>query len=186
MGAARRFAERLQSLGGVRGEVVMLDDYRIGACRGCGACFDRGESRCPLEDDRDALIEKIMASDGVAFASPNYTLQVSGVMKVFLDRLGFLCHRPRFHSRLFQPAFPASSLLALIAFRMARTSYRLMLSEQMRNHEYCREGGWFESDYYYPTHLGPFKKAVAAIIDRAMAGMRPREAASPRGECTAS
>ncbi len=54
-----------------------------------------------MKDDRDVLIEKIMASDGVVFASPNYSFQVSALMKVFLDRLGFAFHRPRFFGKTF-------------------------------------------------------------------------------------
>ncbi len=61
----------------------------------------RGEERCPLKDDRDLLIEKMMTSDGVVFASPNYSFQVSAIMKTFLDRLGFVFHRPRFHGKTF-------------------------------------------------------------------------------------
>jgi len=40
-----------------------------------------------------------MRSDGVVFASPVYSFQVSGHMKAFLDRLGFAFHRPRFHGK---------------------------------------------------------------------------------------
>jgi multimeric flavodoxin WrbA len=54
-----------------------------------------------LKDDRDVLIEKVMASDGVVFASPNYSFQVSAIMKTFLDRLGFAFHRPRFFGKTF-------------------------------------------------------------------------------------
>ncbi len=54
-----------------------------------------------MKDDRDVLIEKIMASDGVVFASPNYSFQVSAIMKAFLDRLGFAFHRPRFFGKTF-------------------------------------------------------------------------------------
>jgi NAD(P)H-dependent FMN reductase len=61
----------------------------------------RGEEGCPLKDDRDVLIEKMIASDAVIFATPNYSFQVSGIMKVFLDRLGFVFHRPNFHGRTF-------------------------------------------------------------------------------------
>ena len=43
----------------------------------------------------------MMASDGVVFASPNYSFQVSGLMKTFLDRLGFAFHRPRFFGKTF-------------------------------------------------------------------------------------
>jgi multimeric flavodoxin WrbA len=97
--AASRFLERLQSFGDVRGEIVFLGDYDLGLCRGCKICFMRGEERRPLKGDRDALIGKMMASDGVVFASPNYSFQVSAIMKAFLDRLGFLLHRPRFHGK---------------------------------------------------------------------------------------
>ena len=54
-----------------------------------------------MKDDRDVLIEKMMASDGVVFASPNYSFQVSALMKAFLDRLGFAFHRPRFFGKTF-------------------------------------------------------------------------------------
>ncbi len=97
----QQFLDNLQALGGVECEMVSLKDYRIEGCRGCLACFTRGEERCPGRDDRDALIAKIEASDAVVFASPNYSFQVSGLMKTFLDRLGFVFHRPRFFGKTF-------------------------------------------------------------------------------------
>ena len=238
--AARQFLEGLEAFGDVCGEIVVLSDYSLGVCRGCKNCFERGEDRCPLKDDRDALIEKITASDGVAFASPNYSFQVSAITKMFLDRLGFLFHRPRFHgktstgivvqgafggaklvkylgfvgggmgfnvvkgscvrtlepmdenalarmkktlakhsrrfhTRLVRPACPRPSLLGLMVFRMSRMSMKLMLGEKQRDYIYYRDKGWFESDYYYPAHLGPFKKAAGALFDGAAALMfRPR------------
>ncbi|HSQ79430.1 MAG TPA: NAD(P)H-dependent oxidoreductase [Candidatus Bathyarchaeia archaeon] len=99
--AVRQFLDDLQAFGDVETELVTLSDYQIGTCRGCRLCFDRGEENCPLKDDRDVLIGKIMASDGVVFASPNYSFQVSGMLKVFLDRLGFVFHRPRFFGKAF-------------------------------------------------------------------------------------
>ena len=99
--AVRQFLDNLQSLGDVEGEIVVLSDYQIGICRGCKVCFMRGEEFCPLKDDRDVLIEKMMSSDGVVFACPNYSFQVSALMKLFLDRLGFVFHRPRFFGKAF-------------------------------------------------------------------------------------
>ncbi len=101
LSAVRRFLDDLQSLGDVESEIVTLSDYRLGTCRGCRLCFDRGEESCPLKDDRDVLIEKMMTSDGVVFASPNYSFHVSALMKIFLDRLGFAFHRPRFFGKTF-------------------------------------------------------------------------------------
>jgi multimeric flavodoxin WrbA len=234
--AARKFLDKLESVAvargqvGIRGEIVVLGDYKLGLCRGCKLCCSRGEELCPLKDDRDALIEKMEGSDGVVFASPNYSFQVPAAMKLFLDRLGFLFHRPRFHGKAFtsivvqaifrggqivkyldflgggmgfqvvkgscsrtlepmngkaqarmektleeqgrrfhaqllRPTHPAPSLLGLMVFRMARTNARLNLGEAMRDHTFFRDGGLFQSDYYYPTRLGPFKKAAGAFFD---------------------
>jgi multimeric flavodoxin WrbA len=99
--AVCQFMNSLQSLGDIEYEIVSLSDYRLGTCKGCKLCFDKGEEFCPLKDDRDVLIEKIVASDGVVFASPNYSFQVSAIMKIFLDRLGFAFHRPRFFGKTF-------------------------------------------------------------------------------------
>ena len=99
--AVLQFLNNLQALGDVEYEIVVLSDHHIGTCRGCRLCMDKGEEFCPHKDERDVLIEKIMASDGIVFASPNYSFQVSAIMKIFLDRLGFVFHRPRFFGKTF-------------------------------------------------------------------------------------
>jgi multimeric flavodoxin WrbA len=99
--AVGQFLSVLESLGEVEHEIVALSDCNLEVCRGCKACFDKGEPLCPLKDDRDLLIEKMMTSDGVIFASPNYSFQVSAIMKIFLDRLGFVFHRPCFFGKAF-------------------------------------------------------------------------------------
>lgn len=99
--ATKKFLDNLKSLGEVEYEIVHLGGRRLEACTGCQRCFDRGEERCPLKDDRDALIAKMAGSDGVVFATPNYSFHVSALMKVFLDRLGFMFHRPRFFGKAF-------------------------------------------------------------------------------------
>jgi multimeric flavodoxin WrbA len=228
--AVQQFLNSLTSLGDVEYEIVALTDYKLEMCRGCKNCFRKGEEFCPLKDDRDVLIEKMMESDGVVFASPSYSYQVSAIMKIFLDRLGFVFHRPRFfgktftsivaqgiyggskivkyldfigmglgfnvvkgscttaldpmsekarqkidaisaahsrrfHAGLLQPSYPVPSLLKLGAFRAVRTSMRLMLDETSRDYTHYRDKGWFESDYYYPTHLNGLKRAVGSLID---------------------
>jgi hypothetical protein len=88
-------------MGDVEGEIVRLSDYRLETCKGCQVCFQKGEEHCPLKDDRDVLAEKMMASDGIVLASPNYSFQVSALMKAYLDRLRFAFHRPRFFGKAF-------------------------------------------------------------------------------------
>jgi hypothetical protein len=71
----------------------------------------------------------------------------------------------RLHERLLRSAYPVPSLLALMMFRMGRTGVRVGLPEDRPDHVYYRDRGWFESDFYYPTHLGPLKKAAGALFD---------------------
>ena len=99
--AVVKFLSTLQSMGDIDYEIVRLSDYQLKVCRGCKLCCDKGEHLCPLKDDRDVLIEKMMMSDGVVFATPNYSFQVSAIMKIFLDRLGFVFHRPRFFGKTY-------------------------------------------------------------------------------------
>lgn len=96
-----KLLNNLKLLGDIEYEIVSLSDYRLGICRGCKLCTDKGEELCPLKDDRDLLIEKMHKSDGIIFASPNYSFNLSGLMKVFLDRLGFAFHRPQFFGKVF-------------------------------------------------------------------------------------
>lgn len=99
--AVETFLGHLREQGDVETELVVLSHHRIGTCQGCRRCFDHGEEFCPLQDDRDLLIGKMLSSDGVVFASPTYSFQVSAIMKIFLDRLGFAFHRPRFFGKVF-------------------------------------------------------------------------------------
>jgi len=99
--ASEQFLQKLQSLGDIEYDIVSLSDYNLLTCKGCKLCTDKGEALCPLKDDRDRLIKKMKNSDGVIFASPNYFFQVSALMKLFLDRLGFFGHRPCFFGKTF-------------------------------------------------------------------------------------
>ncbi len=62
--AIQQFFEQLNISGEVKSEIVILNDYNIGICRGCKQCFEKGEEYCPVKDDRDILIEKMIQSDG--------------------------------------------------------------------------------------------------------------------------
>jgi multimeric flavodoxin WrbA len=99
--ASEQFLKKLQTLGNIEYEIVRLSDYHLEPCKGCKSCTDKGEEFCPLKDDRDTLIEKMINSDGIIFSSPTYIFQVSAFMKLFLDRLAFFFHRPRFFGKTF-------------------------------------------------------------------------------------
>jgi multimeric flavodoxin WrbA len=86
----------MRGLGEVEFDYLWLRDADLRPCRGCCACFWGGEERCPLDDDRADIERRMLASDGVIFASPVYALSMTGLMKTLLDRLAYALHRPRF------------------------------------------------------------------------------------------
>ena len=77
-------------------EIIHLGSQNIEFCSGCRACFERGESFCPRKDDIATIVASMHASDLLVFASPVYVDDVSGLMKNFIDRLAYFCHRPGF------------------------------------------------------------------------------------------
>jgi multimeric flavodoxin WrbA len=82
-------------------EYLFLKQSDLKLCTGCHLCMTKGEGFCPLQDDRDAIIRKMEESDGVILASPTFSMNVSWVMKNFMDRLSYLQHRPRFFRQKF-------------------------------------------------------------------------------------
>lgn len=98
--ACEEFKEHLQKVCPVEFDYVWLGNARIEPCRGCFTCFPHGEEKCPLRDDDVGVIEqKMLDADGVIFASPVYSANVSGQMKTFIDRLSYTGHRPRFFGK---------------------------------------------------------------------------------------
>lgn len=75
-------------------ETLFLADHDVRPCRGCRACFDHGEERCPLNDDVSLIRAKMDAADSLIVASPVYVDDVSGRIKSWMDRLAYLSHRP--------------------------------------------------------------------------------------------
>ncbi len=95
------FGKRLESLDTIDFEYLFLKDYNLGICTGCFLCLSKGEGYCPHQDDLGMLLRKIAAADGVVFATPNYALQVTAIMKNLLDRMAFVFHRPRYFDKTF-------------------------------------------------------------------------------------
>jgi multimeric flavodoxin WrbA len=68
----------------------VLGEMNINYCRGCRQCeIDR---KCVQIDDMGILLDSIIDSDIVLLASPSYWGDVTGQMKVFIDRSLPLCN----------------------------------------------------------------------------------------------
>jgi NAD(P)H-dependent FMN reductase len=92
--AVQEIEAQLKTLGEVEVEYLWLADANIQPCRGCFACLSYGEQRCALKDDRDPIIARMAAADGLILAAPTYCNNMPGLMKSWIDRNAYLFHRP--------------------------------------------------------------------------------------------
>lgn len=87
-------------------EVIDLSRMQISGCDGSLVCVEQGEEYCPHYGEIAAIVSAMQQADGVIFASPVHSFQVSALMKNFIDRLVFVTHRPCFFGK---PALVISS-----------------------------------------------------------------------------
>ena len=66
-------------------EKISLIGKRISFCHGCLACQKIG--RCVIDDDVNAIMSKVLEADAVCWATPIYYYEMSGQMKVLIDRM---------------------------------------------------------------------------------------------------
>lgn len=93
---ARAFMEGARA-SGAEVEMVMLRDKKIGYCTNCLQCYayaGEGIAPCSIKDDMDGIIPRIVAADGVLFASPVHNGFVTGLMTVFWERFSWRVARP--------------------------------------------------------------------------------------------
>ncbi len=90
----KRIEDELNKLGSYEFEYVFLSDLKLKICKGCHTCLFVDEEKCPLKDDSKKIYQKMLEAEGLVFVSPVYVMNVSALMKNFIDRMCFLCHRP--------------------------------------------------------------------------------------------
>jgi multimeric flavodoxin WrbA len=82
---------------GATTETIVLSGGNVLPCLACDTCHRKG--RCPQKDEFEPIKEKILESDGIVLASPNYISSVSAQMKAFMDRCCGVIHRMAFEGK---------------------------------------------------------------------------------------
>lgn len=73
--------------GGHAVERIALDGRSINGCLGCARCREHPDGiACVQQDDAVAIMERMVAADGVLFASPVYFWGFSAQIKLLIDR----------------------------------------------------------------------------------------------------
>ncbi len=76
-------------------KTINLSDYNIMYCTGCTSCYQTLE--CCLKDDLAGIINEMEKADAFVIISPSYWADITGQLKVFIDRFTPFCntHFPR-------------------------------------------------------------------------------------------
>jgi multimeric flavodoxin WrbA len=134
-----RLGNILASMGGVEFEHIALKDIVIQPCRGCFLCFYRGVDACPLHDDKPELARKLDEADAVVFATPVYSMHVSYLLKIFMDRFAYNFHRPRYFGKY------AVGLAVAGVSGLKETLGYLKLVAQAWGYEYLGDMGYIDT-----------------------------------------
>ncbi len=86
--------------GEIEYKLFSADQKKINFCCGCCSCFNKGF--CPFDtaDAMGALKDEMLQSDLIILSSPVYAHNVTGNMKVFLDRISYWMHLFRLTGKL--------------------------------------------------------------------------------------
>jgi len=77
------FAQVLKEKG-VSVRMLYLNDMNIRPCQGCGVCLPKGV--CRINDDMKDIRKYILESDIIVYATPVYWFNISGQLKLVIDR----------------------------------------------------------------------------------------------------
>lgn len=69
---------------GIQAETLCLGEQSYSFCKGCRGCYKTAE--CVQRDDMQKILEQMAGADVVLIASPDYWGDVTGHLKVFMDR----------------------------------------------------------------------------------------------------
>jgi len=76
---------------GIETEQVELAGERIRACKACRKCFENKDKHCVVKKDiLNDCLDKMVLAEAFILASPVYFADVSGNMKAFLERAGYV------------------------------------------------------------------------------------------------
>lgn len=75
---------------GAETEILSLKTLDVQPCVACDVCHKTGI--CNINDDYEAIKDKLLACDGFILASPKYIFSVSAQMKALFDRCNGMIH----------------------------------------------------------------------------------------------
>ncbi|MFX0029806.1 MAG: flavodoxin family protein [Candidatus Hermodarchaeota archaeon] len=71
-------------------EIVQFAGKKINSCLSCYKCIKKKDNRCIQEDDLNEIYSRIIDADAIILGAPVYLGDVTGKMRCFIERAGFV------------------------------------------------------------------------------------------------
>ena len=104
---------------------IDLIDENIPYCKACYTCFTTGEEYCPHSEKIMPLVEKMFKCDALIITSPVYALNVTALVKNFIDHIAYFYHRPAF--------FESKAMIIVTTAGAGKDKVGNYLDETLRN-----------------------------------------------------
>lgn len=78
-------------------ELIDITKLNIKYCTACNVCYKTGV--CPIKDDYNSVLEKLLSADGIIWSSPNYMANVTAQLKTLFDRSPNVTHEQLFEGK---------------------------------------------------------------------------------------
>ncbi len=150
------FAKGVIDAGGYA-EIINLYDIDFKGCRACSACkLKNGKNYgfCSYPDELKEILNRISLADGICLATPIYFGDVSGVMKMFIERLVYPFVR---FDKQYTP-IPPKKLKTAVIYTM-NVDEKLFLGSYIGKHN-LGPVGFFEN---WITHLYEKPQRICAF-----------------------
>lgn len=148
-----RFIEGAQQAGHYT-EKILLKDYNIGYCVGCGYCLKSG-GVCAKKDDMNWILEKMHQADVIVLATPVYKSCMCAQLKTLIDRM-FAGNSTLINKEFYFIAAAAASKSAIES-----------TMESMRGCTFALRGSKIKGEIYGANAVGPSDIKSSPAMDEA-------------------
>ena len=80
------FLKGLMRVGAHEVNVIHVREHNIAPCRGCFACWQRGDGQCVIADDQNGILDLYRNADLIIWSFPLYCYGMPSPLKAVLDR----------------------------------------------------------------------------------------------------
>ena len=74
----------------VETEIIQLAGKTINTCLSCYKCVKNADNRCVQKDDLNEVYSRMVEADAIVLGAPVYLGDVTGKMRCFIERAGFV------------------------------------------------------------------------------------------------